>query len=288
VSSLVAAFVAALPAGEPEDVALPAALAAAIDRATLARPDVTVTPEQLARYLAAHADDDRPPSQWLAARNLGDVRLACAIVHGDPAAQAAFERELVPALVTAARRVVRDDELARDVAAAVRTKLVLGDGAGPRIADYAGHGELAVWARVIVVRAAVDELRRRQREVPADDALWDAAAPGADPALATQKRESAAHVKAAFHAALARLTPRQRNLLRQHLLDGLTIDELGPMYRVHRVTAARRLAAARTDLWAETRRELRSTLAIDDAAIRALLDELRSTLDLSIERALGS
>lgn len=282
-SPLVAAFVAALPAGDPDDPELATALAAAIERAELARPDVAVTPEQLARYLAAHADDERPPSQWLAARNLGDVRLACAIVHGDPAAVSAFERELVPALVIAAERVIKDGDLARDVAAAVRDKLVL----DRRIADYAGHGELAVWARVIAVRAAVDELRRRQREVPADDALWDAAAPGADPALATQKRESAAHVKSAFHTALARLTPRQRNLLRQHLLDGLTIDELGPMYRVHRVTAARWLAAARTDLWAETRRELRTTLALDDQAIRALLDELRSTLDLSIERVLS-
>ncbi|MEO8554048.1 MAG: sigma-70 family RNA polymerase sigma factor, partial [Kofleriaceae bacterium] len=253
-----------------------------------ARPDVAVTPAQLARYLASHADDDRPPSQWLAERDLGDVRLACAITHGDPIAQAAFERELVPALVIAANRVIRDEELARDVAAAARTKLVIGDDAGPRIAGYGGHGPLALWARVIVVRAAVDELRRRQREVPADDALWDAAAPGADPALATQKRESAAHVKGAFHTALARLTPRQRNLLRHHLLDGLTIDELGPMYRVHRVTAARWLSAARADLWAETRRELRTTLALDDTAIRALLDEIRSTLDLSIERALGS
>lgn len=284
-SSLVAAFVAALPAGDPDDPALPAALEAAVETARAARPDVAVEPAQLARYLALHADDTRPPSQWLATRQLGDVRLACAIVHGDPVAQAAFEREVVPALVAAAQRVVKDEELARDLAAAVRDKLVLGEA---RIADYGGHGELRVWARVITVRAAIDELRRRQREVPADDALWDAAAPNADPALATQKRESAAHVKAAFHAALARLTPRQRNLLRQHLLDGLTIDEIGPMYQVHRVTAARWLAAARTDLWAETRRELRSSLALDDVAIRAMLDDLRSTLDLSIERALGS
>ncbi|MEO8554085.1 MAG: hypothetical protein ABI678_29120, partial [Kofleriaceae bacterium] len=211
--SYVAAFVAALPGGDPADPALASALARALDRGARARPDVAVSDDHVAEYLGAHADEERPPSAWLDQRNLGDVRLACGIVHGDPAAIAAFERELVPALVLAANRVLRDEQLARDVASSVRTKLVLGDDErGPRIAEFGGHGELAVWVRVIVVRAAIDELRRRQREIPADDALWDAAAPGADPSLALQRREHAAHVKAAFHVALARLTPRQRNL----------------------------------------------------------------------------
>lgn len=283
-----AAFIAALPGGDPADPALEAALASVLAQAAIDRPNVAVSDEHVAGYLGAHADDEHLPSTWLGHRNLGDVRLACAIVHGDPGAIAIFERELVPALVVAANRVLRDDQLARDIAATTRTKLVLGtDPRGPRIAEYGGHGELAVWVRVIVVRAAIDELRRRQREVPADDALWDAAAPNADPSLAMQRKEHATHVKAAFHVALARLTPRQRNLLRQHLLDGLSIDELGPMYRVHRVTVARWLTAARNDLWAETRKELRTTLAVDDDAIRRLLEEIRSTLDLSIERALG-
>ncbi len=83
------------------------------------------------------------------------------------------------------------------------------------------------------------------------------------------------------------IAPRQRNLLRQHLLDGLTIDELGVIYQVHRVTAARWLTAARADLWAHTRRRLRQTLGVSDESIGAMLDDIRSTLDLSIERALA-
>ena len=189
----------------------------------------------------------------------------------------------MPELLAAAARVLGDRELAADVVAAVREKLVV----RKRIADYEGHGALVVWARVIAIRAAVDELRRRARELPGDDLLWDAAAPATDPALALARRESAAHVKAAFHAGLAALEPRQRNLLRQHLLDGLTIDELGTMYQVHRVTAARWLAAARADLWSHVKRQLRQTLALSDSAIGAMLDDIRSTLDLSIDRALS-
>ena len=181
-----------------------------------------------------------------------------------------------------------EPELAADVVAAVREKLVVGsDARGPRIADYAGEGELVVWARVIAIRAALDELRRRKRQVPADDRLFAAASPALDPALALARRQSAELIKTAFHAGLAALAPRQRNLIRQHLLDGLSIDELGTMYQIHRVTAARWLAAARADLWSHVKKQLRATLALSESAVAAMLDDIRSTLDLSIDRALA-
>ena len=205
------------------------------------------------------------------------------MARGDRDAVAAFEDRIVPELLAAARRVLGDAELAADVVAAVREKLVV----NKRISDYEGQGELVVWARVIAIRAALDELRRRKRQVPVDDLLWEAAAPNADPALALTRRQSAELIKAAFHAGLAALEPRQRNLLRQHLLDGLTIDELGTMYQIHRVTAARWLAAARADLWSHVKKQLRHTLALSDSAIGAMLDDIRSTLDLSIDRALA-
>ena len=58
------------------------------------------------------------------------------------------------------------------------------------------------------------------------------------------------------------------------------------MYQIHRVTAARWLTAARADLWAHTKKQLRQTLGVSDSQIGLMLDEIRSTLDLSIERAL--
>jgi RNA polymerase sigma-70 factor, ECF subfamily len=290
-SAVVDAFVAALPAAEAEtaraDRGLAHALDDAITRGAAAHPAMVVAPTRIAAYLASHADESRPPSAWLPARNLADVYLACAIADGNALAVAAFEQRLVPAMRAAAARVLKSDEAGADVVAAVRERLVVGtDARGPRIADYGGHGELLVWARVIALRAAIDVMQREQRSVPVDDHLWEAASPTADPALALLKRESAELIKAAFHAGLAALTPRQRNLLRQHLLDGLSIDELGAMYQIHRVTAARWLAAARADLWAHTRKQLRETLGLSDSAIGTMLDDIRSTLDLSIERAL--
>jgi RNA polymerase sigma-70 factor, ECF subfamily len=291
-SAVVAAFRSAAPPGAAhgdEDHELARALDAAIARGTEAHPGLAVEPTALARYLGGHADDERPPAAWLAARNLPDLYLACGVALGVPAAVAAFEARIVPALRAAVGRLCRDAEATADVVATVRAKLVVGagDARGPRIADYGGHGELVVWARVIAIRAALDQLRAGASMMPADDHLWELAAPGADPAIALIKRESAALIKAAFHAGLAALTPRQRNLLRQHLLDDLTIDELGAIYSIHRVTAARWLAAARSDLWAHARKQLRETLALSDSAVGGMLDDIRSTLDLSIERALA-
>ena len=289
--ALVDAFLAALPAGEADAARTDADLERALDAAYLcgasAHPLIIIAAERVAAYVASHPDESRSPSEWLAARNLPDVHLACAIADGNALAVAAFEERIVPAMHAAALRLLNSDELARDVVADVREKLVVGkDGRGPRIADYGGHGELLVWARVITIRAALDVMRREQRSVPMDEQLWAVASPNADPSIVLAKRESAALIKAAFHAGLAALSPRQRNLLRQHLLDGLSIDELGVMYQIHRVTAARWLTAARADLWAHTRKQLRHTLGVSDSAIGNMLDDIRSTLDLSIERAL--
>jgi RNA polymerase sigma-70 factor, ECF subfamily len=256
-------------------------MAGLLARGRAAHPAFLVDDAAFAAHLELHGDDPE--------RNAADLYLACAITHGDPAAVAHFTTHVEPAVRVVVTRLVKDPDLAADVIAAVREKLLVGtDARGPRIADYGGHGELVVWVRVIAIRAALTQLRAHQREVPADDQLWELASPSADPALLALKRDSAAHIKQAFHAALATLSPRQRNLLRQHLLDGLTIDELGAIYSVHRVTAARWLTAARADLWSHTRKELRGTLGLSDQSIGEMLDEIRSTLDLSIERALGS
>ena len=289
-SALVDAFVAALPPDEAAaaraDAPLATVLADVVATGAAAHPTIALDPTRLAAYLAAHSEHGRPPSQWLATRNHADVHLACALTTFHGQALGEFEERIVPAMRTAAARLL-PAAVAEDVVASVREKLLVGtDARGPRIADYGGHGELVVWARVITIRAALTVLRREQRSVPVDEHLWEAASPSCDPALALLKRESAALIKAAFHAGLAALSPRQRNLLRQHLLDGLSIDDLGAMYQIHRVTAARWLTAARADLWAHTRRELRQKLDLSDSAIGTMLDDIRSTLDLSIERAL--
>ena len=82
---------------------------------------------------------------------------------------------------------------------------------------------------------------------------------------------------------------RQRNLLRQHILDELTIDDLARLYRVHRATCARWLADARADLGKHTRKKLVVALGLankDD--MDSMLRFLDSDIELSISKILMS
>ena len=92
--------------------------------------------------------------------------------------------------------------------------------------------------------------------------------------------------KAAFEEAFASLDAKSRNLLRQSLLDNLSIDQLGAIYRVHRATAARWLASARDQVLEETRSVLRRRLQIDEREFMSLMNLVRSQLDLSLARLL--
>ncbi|MCA9710144.1 MAG: hypothetical protein KDK70_30170, partial [Myxococcales bacterium] len=103
-------------------------------------------------------------------------------------------------------------------------------------------------------------------------------------ALKHQYRERFAE---AFAAALGELGPAQRNLLRLHYLHGLSIDELGALLKVHRSSAARRIAKARQELLSDTRRRLAMGPAMGRQDFEELMGLIASRLDLSIERFLA-
>ena len=63
--------------------------------------------------------------------------------------------------------------------------------------------------------------------------------PKGDPELQLLKREHVTHFKASFAEAVAALDSADRLLLKQHLVERLTIDQLGALYHLHRASAAR-------------------------------------------------
>ena len=95
-------------------------------------------------------------------------------------------------------------------------------------------------------------------------------------------------LKKAIRDAFGALEVRQRNLLRQHVLDELTIDDLAKLYRVHRATCARWLADARADLGKQTRKRLIATLGTHSEELESVLRFLDSDIELSISRILQS
>jgi RNA polymerase sigma-70 factor, ECF subfamily len=270
------------------DPALPALLAERIGAAQAAWPGLELPLDELVTFIAARLPDEPDPARGVRELQITDLYLACGCALGLPRAIAAFEAHYIPAIATAITALRADADLVDEVKQRVRHKLLVrGDDGPPRIVDYAGRGELRTWCRVIAVRIALTAQRDRKKDVALDeDELGELIPHTDDPDLALLKRRFRADFKLAFEQAVHRLAPRERTLLRQHLLDGLTIDDLGALYRVHRVTAARWLVKARASVWSTTRQLLTQRLALPASELEGLLRLARSQLHLSLERVL--
>ena len=239
-------------------------------------PGVEVDPAAFAEYLAG-----RGPVEPQYAT---DLYLACACARGDRAAIAIFLREMVPHIEAAVLGLGADPTQVDEIRSLLVDALLVG--ARPGITTYSGRGQLRSWVRSIAVRTGMRQLGRTRAAAGGDDALASLAAEADDPEIEHLKALYGDAFRTAFAAALAGLTARQRNLLRQHYLDELTVDQLGALYRVHRATAARWVAAAREALFDDTRRRMIEALGIAPGDYDSLLRLLHSQLDLSIQRHL--
>lgn len=246
-----------------------------------ARPEVQVTLEQFRAHLAAHRPEGITVDDQLRAWCLDDVYLVCGCIAGSAAAVAALEREIIPIidLVIASYSPSVIEETRQRLRASL---MVDHNGRGPLLAQYGGRGALRRWIRVVAAREAGKTWRADNAAVPVeDDALFDALAPPTDPALSAVKRDAAVAFKRAFVAALAELDRRDRTLLKLHILDGLSIDELAPMHSVHRATIARWIAAAKEAVLATTRRSLMKDLALDAREVDSLIALVQSRIELA-------
>ncbi|MCA9671466.1 MAG: sigma-70 family RNA polymerase sigma factor [Myxococcales bacterium] len=257
-------------------------------RAARARwPDVSVDDDHFARYLAARAGDDLS----IDALNTDDLYLACACAAGDDAALRTFERELLPTIDGALRRMSLAPSIADDVKQSLRTQLfVAAAGDEPGITKYSGRGDLRGWLRVTAVRAALKALRpyRRAPDFDDDELLLEVADDQTDPELAHVKRVYRGQLKHAVAAACAKLSARERNLLRLSTIDQLSIDQIGELYRVHRATSARWLNRARERLVVLTRELLEAQLRLSRTEQQHVVALVRSQLDLSLPRVLSA
>jgi RNA polymerase sigma-70 factor (ECF subfamily) len=165
----------------------------------------------------------------------------------------------------------------------VRQRLLLPaeDGVAPLV-SYAGEGKLEGLVIVTATRIALDLLRERRRDQAAPTVAEALSDRGDDPLLALMKERAREGFCSAFAKAVDGLDPRDRNLLKLHLLRGVAHEKLAEMYGVHRATVVRWLADARAKVLSSTRRELERTLGEREFAETVAL--LESQLDASIER----
>ena len=255
-----------------------------IDRARAAWPELELDEDGFAAHVGRHLDGGDA-----AALFAGDLWLAYGCSLGDGDAVAAFDREVLSRVGLLLGRMQPTPQLVDDVRQALREKLlVAAPGARPRIAEYAGRGPLQAWVRVAAVRAALDLLRASGArggggEVEPEDLAGDAVSPEVD----YVKERYRPQFKAAFQESLRALDTEQRNVLRLHVVEGLNIDEIGALFKVHRSTVARWIAAARQQVLAGARNRLRVELGLSAGEFDSLAGVVRSQLDLSVAKILG-
>lgn len=285
--SLAAAFLAATPGVSVDDLpALDAALARAIESAEKQWPTVRLPHHEFVAYIAARVGIGEAPLEQVANRQLDDLYLAFGCSIGDPAAVAAFDAAILRDIPRALRRGDLDQAHLEDTRQQVATKLLATS--PPTITQYAGRGSLRGWVRVIAIRESGRLLGNAVQEKPVgDDALFDAVAHGVVPSQSLLKDAYRQSFKRAFEEALAALSIHDRLLLRQHFLDGLSIDRMASLHDVHRATAARWIAKLVEKLLVDTRARLQTALQVDAEELDSVLRLIQSCLDASIGRALS-
>jgi len=260
-------------------------LARLLADARAAWPRFHVEPAAFAAHVAARLG----PTDRLEVLQAGDLYLAFACLQGERRALTEFERTAMREVDTALSRRGVDARMRDEIRQRVRERLLVADGTRPpRIAEYSGFGRLRHWMRVVAIRVFLNALRAHSSEDLLQASLLAASPSSACPELAYLKRLYSQEFEAAFRAALAALSTRQRVLLRQYYLDHLNTIEMGALYRVHPVTAQRWLERARDCVAEETRRNLADRLKLSCADVDSIVRLVRGDIDVSITTLLAS
>lgn len=228
----------------------------------------------LAAHLSEKLARGTPGLAW------DDLTLAFAAAKGHEAAWRVFERRCRPAVRAALHKVLAMS-LAEDAEQGLFAELAVAQSSA--LLSYAGEGPLAGWLVVVATRRAWKLANRKTPVVEADDTLLDRVVDGQkDPALELFKSQYAETFRTCVKGAFARLTPKERNLLRLHHLDGVQTAELARVHGVHRATVVRWLADARQSFVSNFRDEFAAKLGTNRLEVDSLARVFRSGLDISL------
>lgn len=277
------------PARSASGANLTVLIASIVAEARATWPGVELGRDAFIAHLTAQLPDSVEIEASLRRMHTSDLYLACACLHGAPGAIAALDAHCLTVVDRALPRLGIDADTVGEVKQRLRRSLLIagtavaGDAVPPRIAGYAGRGPLRSWIRVLAVHEALAIARQARRQVTADeDRLVELACAGASPELEYFKRLYRREFELAFRDAVQSLSDRERVLVRQHFLDGVSVNDLGRLYRVHRATAGRWLERARDAILAATRARLIERLDVPAAELDSILRLVLSRLEISL------
>lgn len=270
------------------DPALPSILAGIIERCQKAWPKLEVDAEAFAAFLAGHWPQAPSAEEARNALQLEDLYLAFACGQEEPHALRELEKRLGSEVPAALYRMNPAASVTDEVLQLMRKKLLLAEpGKPPKILDYAGKGPLRKWLRATALRTATTLFRQDRREVPLDEqAAETLPLARGNPELDYIRTRYGQDFDRAFVKALEKISPRERTVLRLHLIDGLNFAQIAQLYSTHRSTVTRWLQSARQTLLDETRKELVGSLGLSRAEFDSLVRFISSQLDVSIGQVL--
>lgn len=272
-----------------EDDALERRVGDAWSAATAAWPGVEVDPAVFGRGLALRLDREAAISKTLPEFPCAELFLILGCADGQAAAIKGLEARFITPLRPVVAQLGAAEDVIDDILSQVRARLLVGTSqADPRILQFRGQSSLYAWLKVIVVREALATLRKPKYGSEEDHELEALLASDDDLEFAEARVRYREAFRVAFGQALRTLDPTQRTVLRHHLLDRLSIDEIGELKGVHRSTAARWLSKIRDELYRETRLRLLEQLELRSGDFDGVMQLVRSQLEFSVGRHLQS
>src|SRR5256885_610439 len=163
-----------------------------------------------------------------------------------------------------------------ELAEALEAAMAAGRAAWPRITH--DRGSFSAWTHAVGIDAGGGHADAR-----AIDGLLARDASPELLAAQTQHREA---FERALGESFRKLPARHKTLLRMHFLDGMNIDDIGVVFRVHRATVARWLVAIRRQVLDEISRQVSLDLRGTSSELGRLYGLLRSEVHVSIRRIL--
>jgi RNA polymerase sigma-70 factor, ECF subfamily len=216
-----------------------------------------------------------------------DLFLVHASLDGDVMALGELSRMLDEEATRALSRLKLDHDTKDEAKQLLRAKLLVRDGEQPpRLEAYGGRGPLRAWLRTAALRTALSDARRTRRD-EGEEALRAANLLTTDPEAEYIRERYATEYQQAFEEAFATLSVRARTLLKMHLLEDMSVDDMARAYGEHRSSTWRALKAARDQILEQARQRLVERLALSSREFESLMRLVQSRLELDLTELLA-
>ncbi|MBI5544144.1 MAG: hypothetical protein HY901_09665 [Deltaproteobacteria bacterium] len=258
-------------------------IAAALARARAAWPRLGLDEAALTERLSALG-------AALAKADVEGLALALACLAGDTGAVAELERMVPPAVASALGRLGASADEIDEVGQRLRLGLFFRERADGRskLEYYSGRGALRGWLRAVAAQEFAT-LKRRQRPDEQQETLADILFGSATaPDVRWARQECRAAFRTAIEEAVGALSERDRTALKMNALDGLSIDDIARVFRMHRSTAARWLVRARAEIEERVRESLLRQLGPSAGELSSIVRIAGEEVPVTFERLLGT